>query len=269
MVPLILLGLGILLGILFSVLYLERRERAVLSVLNEFTSSVSHELRTPLAQILLFAETLELNRARDEQKRKEAVRIIAQEARHLSHVVENLLLFSRARRDMLHIETELVPLGPAVHEVLELFQQQPEGQVVTIQTRLAENVQVPLHRGALQQVLLNLLENAVKYGPPGQTVTVATELDGGHARLLVEDQGPGIPKADQARVWEPFVRLGSRNGASGTGVGLAVVKELVMAHQGRCWIDPLYGPGCRVVVELAGAIQDNTPATYPLIYGTR
>ena len=263
--------LGLTAGGLAALFYRLARERASLRILTEFTSSVSHELRTPLAQILLFAETLEMDRARSEHGRQEAVRIIAQEARHLSHVVENVLLFSRAERKMLSIETELVSLTPALRSVLEIFAPIADAQAVNVRSLLTDGVLVPLHRGALQQIMLNLLENAVKYGPPGQTVVVRSELNSGSVRLIVDDEGPGIAPADRDRVWEPFVRLtGNGNAPSGSGIGLSVVRELVTAHRGRAWIESARANGTRVVVELPGAILESliTPV-YPLLDVTR
>jgi signal transduction histidine kinase len=107
-------------------------------------------------------------------------------------------------------------------------------------------------------VLLNLLDNAVKYGPRGQTVTVGMGVvnengRGRRVRLWVEDQGPGIPSQDRDRVWEPYVRLDRdvvEGATGGSGIGLAVVRELVSLHGGRTWLEEAAGGGTRVVIEL-------------------
>jgi signal transduction histidine kinase len=105
---------------------------------------------------------------------------------------------------------------------------------------------------ALRQILLNLLDNAAKYGPDGQTVVVGTSRDGAHVRIWVEDEGPGIPEAERARVWEPYIRLerGEEHATGGSGIGLAVVKELVELHGGRAWAEDASHGGARLVVEL-------------------
>lgn len=109
-----------------------------------------------------------------------------------------------------------------------------------------------------RQVLLNLLDNAVKYGPRGQQVVVTLEGSGEHVRLAVEDEGPGIPAAERERVFERFQRL-DRDRVStitGTGLGLAVVRELVSGWEGRCRVEPASRGGARVVVELKMASPD-------------
>lgn len=261
--------------LLFAVvLYTLARERQVLRLRSELTSNISHELRTPLAEILLFAETLEMDRARNETARQEAVRIIAQQARHLSHIVENVLLFSRAERKQLRIEPEVASLAGTIRSILECFTPLAASCGATLKLELTEGILVPAHRGALEQILLNLLENAVKYGPAGQAVTIRTEFEfvSGAARISVEDEGPGIPVAERRQVWEPFVRLaGTNGGKGGSGIGLAVVRELVLGHRGRCWIDSSRTGGARVTIELPeatmeGAVRGDRPN---LLYLTR
>ncbi|MEP7324438.1 MAG: HAMP domain-containing sensor histidine kinase [Gemmatimonadota bacterium] len=266
--PVLIFVLGILAGVIAAALVRRARERATIRVLSKFTSSVSHELRTPLAKILLYAETLELDRARNQINRKDAVRIIAQEARHLSYIVENVLLFSRAERKILSIETEMVPLASTIRSVGETFAPLAQERGATLHFNVTERVLVPLHRGALQQIMLNLLENAVKFGPPGQTVVVRTELvAAGRVQVTVEDEGFGIPPAERERVWEPFVRLPPHAGVNGSGIGLAVVRELVVAHGGRCWIEGGRTGGTRVVVELPGAdFEGATAQMFPDVY---
>jgi signal transduction histidine kinase len=111
---------------------------------------------------------------------------------------------------------------------------------------------VSLDRDALRQILLNLLDNAVKYGPAGQTISVGSEIAGDRARVWVEDQGPGIPRDERQRVWEPYVRLNreAESATGGSGIGLSVVRELVTLHGGRTRAESAPGGGARVVIEL-------------------
>ena len=109
---------------------------------------------------------------------------------------------------------------------------------VTIAASTDESARASIDADALRQVILNLLDNAMKYGPAGQAITVSLTRKSGAAQLTVEDQGPGIPESERERVWSPFYRLTREQdtGISGTGIGLSVVKELVEAMDGRCWI---------------------------------
>ena len=113
---------------------------------------------------------------------------------------------------------------------------------------------------ALRQILLNLLDNALKYGPAGQEIRVELRGEGAVARLTVEDEGPGIPAADRERVWDRYLRLerDRRSAVTGTGIGLTVVRELVALHAGLAWVADS-GRGARVVVELPRLAEASLP----------
>ena len=123
----------------------------------------------------------------------------------------------------------------------------------TVSASVPEDLVVPADPGAVRQMLLNLLDNAVKYGPAGQEVRIGATRDNGVARLWVDDGGPGIPRADRERVWERFWRLerDRESSVAGSGIGLAVVRELANLHHGRTWIDDAPDfTGTRVIIEL-------------------
>jgi two-component system phosphate regulon sensor histidine kinase PhoR len=142
-----------------------------------------------------------------------------------------------------------------VRDALETFAPLARGRDATLRTELEVGVFVRVDPDALRQILLNLLDNAAKYGPGGQTIVVGTSRQGPHVRLWVEDEGPGIPAADRDRVWVPYIRLqrGAERTTGGSGIGLAVVKELVELHEGRVWVEDGSRGGARVVIELAAA----------------
>jgi signal transduction histidine kinase len=255
----LLLGLFILTaGLLVVALLQLRRQQELVRLRTDFVSGVSHELRTPLAQIRWFAELLHMGKLRSEEERHRSLRIIDQEARRLTYLVENVLSFSRAERKANRISSAATDLEREVRDALEMFGPLARARRATLRSELEHGLTLEVDRDALRQVLLNLLDNAVKYGPRGQTVTVgmaASRENGGgpRVRLWVEDQGPGIPAADRERVWEPYVRLDRdvEGATGGSGIGLAVVRELVTLHGGRTWLeDPRSGTGTRVVIEL-------------------
>jgi signal transduction histidine kinase len=244
--------LGLSTGLVVVALLQLRRQRALQRLREEFIASVSHELRTPLTQIRMFTETLLLERVRSGEERRRALEIIDREARRLTHLVENVLQFSRGERGTLAVARERRPLAPLVRELLEQFQPLAAGSGARIVAKLDDAAAAAVDADALRQVLLNLLDNAVKYGPRDQQLTVALERAEGVVRLSVLDQGPGIPGAARRRVFERYERLprDQASAVAGTGIGLAVVADLVERHGGRVFVEDGAAGGARFVVEL-------------------
>jgi signal transduction histidine kinase len=232
-----------------------RREHELSRLRSDFISSVSHELRTPLSQILLFAETLNLGRVRTEEERRTATGVIVQEGRRLMHLVENILHFSRAERQMTRLGPEPIDLNQAVRAIVDDWLPLANAADVRIETAFAPDVHAIADRSALRQIVFNLLDNAVKYGPAAQTVTIGTAQLGDRARVWIDDEGDGIPPRERERVWTSFYRLHHHASSSvaGSGIGLYVVRELARLHGGAAWIDDAPRGGARVVVELHAA----------------
>ncbi len=248
--PLLFVVMGVTTVTMLTAIWLFRREQAVVKLRTDFVSQVSHELRTPLTQIRMFAETLLLDRTRTEEEYRRSLEIIDRESRRLSHLVENILRVSNIA-DATRIDRQNQLLTPIVRDVCEAMQGIANETVIEMSAD--ESVAANVDADALHQVLLNLIDNAIKYGPGQQTVSISLTAADGNARICVEDQGPGIPEAERDRVWSPFYRLQREQDTaiSGTGIGLSVVRELVEAMQGRCWIDAADG-GARVTIEFPG-----------------
>ena len=240
--------------VIVSLLQLHR-ERQLARVKSELVSGVSHELRTPLAQIRMFAEMLRLGWVRSDDERQRSVAIIDQEARRLTHLVENILQFSRAERTTPRLSVSPLELTALVDEVVESFAPLAGARGVTVRPSHAGHVMALADRDALRQVLLNLLDNAVKYGPRGQTIRIAAIRRGPNARISVEDEGPGVPKTERTRIWQPYRRLQREveSRMPGTGIGLAVVAQLTAGVGGRAWVEDGSGGAARFVVELPAA----------------
>ena len=251
-------------GVLAAVsIVLLRREQELARRRADFTSSVSHELRTPLAQILLCGETLQGGRARTADDQRWATNVIVREARRLITMVENVLHVARAERQMIALAPEWLELAPAIDEILRDFAPLAEARQVRWKIVLEAQLVALVDRFALRQVLLNLLDNAVKYGPAGQEVAVSLRLEAGSAVLAVEDEGPGIPPSERGAIWEPYRRgrgAGARN-ETGAGLGLAVVRELVIRHGGTVRVADASG-GARIVVTFPRAFSA-APADSP------
>jgi signal transduction histidine kinase len=241
-----------------------RREHQIARIRSDFITSVSHELRTPLAQMRLWLETLRLGRFHTEEQRRASVEHADREVRRLSHLVENVLQFDGRRRDALHhaVPHELVDLAAEAREIAIEFGPLATSRRATVELIAEQPLMVRLHTGALRQILLNLLDNAVKYGPSGQVVVVRASRSGTCARLEVRDRGDGVPEAEREMVWRPFQRGSGalRVGAGGSGIGLTVVHDLVAAHGGRAWLEAAPGGGTLAVVELELAAQDGVTA---------
>jgi len=236
-----------------------KREHELARLRSDFISSVSHELRTPLSQILLFAETLNLGRVRTEEERRGATDVIVQEGRRLMHLVENILHFSRAERQMTRLGPEPLDLSVAVQTIIDDWVPLASAADVSVRTVFGGDVHALADRSALRQMVLNLLDNALKYGRLGQTVIVGTTATDGKARVWVEDEGDGIPPRERERVWSPFYRLDrhANSAVAGSGIGLYVVRELARLHGGDAWIDePARSTGgARFVIELPAAAR--------------
>lgn len=253
--PLLLGLLGLTAGLVIVALRQLRRESELARLRSDFVSGVSHELRTPLAQIRMFTETLLLERVRSDDERRRALDIVNRESQRLAHLVDNVLQFSRAERGTMRIAPEPTRLDTLLQDLADCFVPLAQARETRLQLQIERPVTAPVDAGALRQVVLNLLDNAVKYGPPGQRVAVGLTLEDGHAVIAVEDEGPGIPDGERARVWEPYWRLPreSESAVGGSGIGLAVVKELVLAHGGSVALGTTPRGGARFVVRLPGA----------------
>jgi signal transduction histidine kinase len=234
----------------------EMRRHEQLAKLREgFVSSVSHELRTPLTQIRMLAELLTDEKLRTGPERSRAVHIIRREAQRLTQLVENILQFSRVRAAGAVEEIRDVDLDAALRDVIASFQPLAESAGAKVTADTTTGLAVQGQREGVRRILINLLDNALKYGPAGQTVEVRAAAENGTVRLVVQDEGPGIPEADRQRIFEPYWRL-PRDVDSvrpGSGVGLAVVRALAQQFGGEAWVEAAPRTGSRFVVELPRA----------------
>jgi signal transduction histidine kinase len=223
-------------GIIVVVLF--RRQQELVRSRAEFVSGVSHELRTPLSQIRLLAELLSLGQPPTEAGRQRAAKTIDQEARRLTHLVDNVLHYAASERGIAAVFPEPVDLGDEVVQILSTFAPLVQSESARVHTDAAPGVIALVDRAALRQIVLNLLDNALRYGPQGQTIDVSVQRIGDWARLSIADEGPGIPAAERARVWRPYYRILREDSPTrgGSGLGLAVVLDAVRAQGGRATI---------------------------------
>lgn len=245
-------------GLLGLLLFQFRRQEELGRLRDDFVSGVSHELRTPLAQIRLLAELLRMGKVPTEEQRERSLSIIDKEARRLSFLVDSILSFTRSERGkMSPVRTDV---ATEIEEIISGFEPLAQAEGVRLITRIERGIVADVDRGALRQVLLNLLDNAVRYGPAGQDVTITTTSAGDTWTLEVADEGPGIPAEERERIFAPYYRMNRDAGGAvgGTGIGLAVVRRLVMEHRGQVHVSTAVGDsasgarlvGARFVVAL-------------------
>jgi signal transduction histidine kinase len=231
-----------------------RREARFARDRSAFIASASHELRTPLAQIRLVVDTLRLNREPDPVRREKSLALVDREVTRLQHLVDTVLRFTRSNVAA-QLAREPTDVAAEAKSVVTEFQPLAQPRNVQIDVVATAAPIVALQAGTVRQVLLNLLDNAVKYGPDRQTIAVRVEalgLDG--ARLVVRDGGPGVAAAERERIWQPFERgsAASERAAGGSGIGLTVVREIAERHGGRAYVDAIETSGAAFVVEFPG-----------------
>jgi two-component system, OmpR family, phosphate regulon sensor histidine kinase PhoR len=223
-------------------------------VRTDFVANVSHELRTPLTAIKGFAETLLSSGLADGGRAERFLTIIDRQAERLSRLIDDLLILSDLELGRSPLRIRPVGLQQTIREVAELLSGQARRGQVAVRIEIASELEVASDPDRLAQVVTNLLENGIKYTPPGGSVTVTAEPSSelGLVEIAVADTGCGIPAEDLPRVTERFYRVDKARSREfgGTGLGLSIVKHIVQAHGGRLGIESRVGVGTTVRVTL-------------------
>lgn len=238
-------------------------ERRSIELRERFVGDLSHELRTPLQQVRLFAELLALGKIRSAEKREEAMRIVTAQTERTMQLLANLLAMARADRGQLRANLTTVRMASALTPALAGLVPLVTQAGMQLDVGPLTDAWVRADPNALAQILNNLVENALRHARCGGVVQVATIARETTVALVVEDRGAGIPSADRTRIWRRFVRLeragaGVEVPAPGTGIGLAVVADLVRMQRGRVWVEDADPQGARFVVELQRVSGDDT-----------
>ncbi len=211
----------------------------------DFLANVSHELRTPLTAIKGYTETL-LTGALKEEVAYPFVQIIKKHTDRLAKIVEDLLTLSKIESKDFQLNLEFFSLTELVHDVLDFIQGSVEKKKMIISCEIPSSLRVRGDRNYIEQVLINLLDNAIKYGHEGGKIILSVnQKDQKEIEVSVKDNGIGIPQDDLPRIFERFYRVdkGRSQELGGTGLGLSIVKHLIQAHGGKVWAESQLGKG--------------------------
>jgi two-component system phosphate regulon sensor histidine kinase PhoR len=213
--------------------------RRLEKVRKDFVANVSHELRTPITAIRGYSETLQSGALKDPEVAPKMVEIIHRQSERLSELVEDLLELSRLESRELKLTIANVPLAVATARAAETVRPKAEGKNIQLGLHVPADLMARGDERAVEQVLLNLLDNAVKYTPPGGRVDVFGTLEEGRCVVRVKDTGVGIEPKHLARIFERFYRVdkGRSRDMGGTGLGLSIVKHLVGAMEGEVKVE--------------------------------
>ena len=244
------------LGVFIDVTRLERLEQ----VRQEFLSNVSHELRTPLTAILAFIETLEAGALDDKEASQRFLSIIRRNATRMQDLIDDILELSAIEAGNVRVRAEPVELAPIVTDVIASLATKASAKRLVVTSAVTGDAMVYADARRLEQMLTNLVENAIKFNRETGTVTIRFEhgLGDGYSqtrsrdKIIVEDSGEGIPAQHLERLFERFYRVDRARSRElgGIGLGLAIVKHLARAHGGEVTVTSELGKGSRFTIEL-------------------
>jgi len=244
---LVLIGMNviIIIGVVFIYRTI-RKEIKLAQIKSDFVSNVSHELRTPLALISMFSETLEMDRVKDDQKRKEYYSIISQESNRLSRIVNSILSFSKIESGKRTYNFVIADLNQVVQKVYDTYKFHLENKSFSFEFIPTKDLpDVEIDREAVSEALINLIDNAAKYSNDIKEIIVRTIKKGNKVGVEVSDKGIGISKEDQQKIFDKFFRVstGLVHNTKGTGLGLTIVKHVVEAHNAEMEMQSELGKG--------------------------
>jgi two-component system, OmpR family, phosphate regulon sensor histidine kinase PhoR len=238
------------------VLVAAERERRLSELKSDFVANVSHELKTPLSLVRMFTELLLSGRVATEDKRREYLQIITNESERLTSLIENVLDFAKFERGKSAFEFREGDLGAIVAHAVDIYRYRADREEMEIEMVIPQGLPpAKFDDKAVELVVMNLLDNALKYAKSGKLVKVEVRAQGSDLEIRVSDRGPGIAPEDRLRIFDRFVRgkSGLEKQVRGSGIGLALVKHVAQSHGGDAWVEPGQGRGSTFIVKLPAA----------------
>ncbi len=233
------------------------RMRELEGMRRNFVSNVSHELRTPLTSIQGFAETLLNPAVKDPEEVRKFLQIIQRHATRLGRIIDDILTLSSLERDAENnqIELKIDLIRPVLQAAVELCGKKAEVKKIKIELTCAEEISAPIDTHLLEQAVINLVDNAVRYSDEGQPIRVEAEQVGSEIFIRVIDHGIGIPEKQLPRIFERFYRVDKARSRElgGTGLGLSIVKHIALAHKGSVEVQSQVGEGSQFTIRLPSA----------------
>lgn len=232
-----------------------RREMELVRLKSDFVSNVSHELRTPLSLIRMFAETLEMKRVKSEKKKIEYYRTILLETERLTRLVNNILNFSRMEANRRQFHFRPTDVNAVVRDVMDVYEYQLQSKGFSTTVRLKSGLPlVQADDEALAEALHNIVDNAIKYSNEQKSLRVESGMRGTDLFVEIQDRGIGIPAEFHSKIFEKFFRVsgGLVHATKGSGLGLALVRHIVHAHEGSVEVESAPGKGStfRIVIPM-------------------
>jgi two-component system, OmpR family, phosphate regulon sensor histidine kinase PhoR len=235
-------------GFFYDITRLEHLE----NIRREFLSNVSHELRTPLTSILAFVETLEDGAIDDQENNRRFLGVIRNNGERMHRLIDDISELSSIEAGKIAIDAKQINLSFLVHEIFTNLSTKANSRKVKLQNNVAETVQVFADRFRLEQMLTNLIDNAIKFNRQNGAVTISHNSNENNDLISVEDSGEGIASEHLPRIFERFYRTDKARSREigGTGLGLAIVKHLAILHSGEVSVQSIIGKGSVFTVEL-------------------
>ena len=235
-------------GVFYNITQIKHLE----SVRQEFFSNISHELRTPLTSILAFVETLEDGAIDDKKNNQRFLSVIRKNAQRMHHLIDDILELSTIESGKINLQPKMLDLSAHVSEIFINLSAKADERNVRLTSEISPDVRVFADVVRLEQMLTNLIDNAIKFNAEGGTVTVSHTADETKDKIAVADTGEGISGEHLQRIFERFYRTDRARSREigGTGLGLAIVKHLARLHGGEVTVASALSKGTTFFVEL-------------------
>jgi two-component system phosphate regulon sensor histidine kinase PhoR len=245
--------------VLHDVTRLKRLE----NIRRDFVANVSHELKTPVTSIKGFVETLLDGAMHNPADAGRFLNIIAAQTERLGAIIDDLLMLSRVEQGAEKAAIELcpAPIGPILEQAAAACQRKAAERRIELAVHCPAELSAAVNAPLLEQAVVNLVDNAVKYSPAGETIAIDAERSGEEIAIRVVDRGCGIPREHLSRVFERFYRVDKARSRElgGTGLGLSIVKHIAQVHGGRATVESVVGRGSTFTLWLPAAHSIQPP----------